>query len=85
MPDIGKLTGKNTKCLDQIGGGKPGPGRKPGIPNKAKRAAQGRDYPGRRRSWGQGRHRRISHPAGQEKSRDSAFRQQRLFCFPRKR
>ena len=26
---------KNTKRLDQIGGGKPGPGRKPGIPNKA--------------------------------------------------
>ena len=35
MPDIEKVTGKNTKRPDQIGGGKPGPGRKPGIPNKA--------------------------------------------------
>ena len=35
MPDIEKVTRKNTKRLDQIGGGKPGPGRKPGIPNKA--------------------------------------------------
>ena len=35
MPGIEKQTGKNTKRLDQIGGGKPGPGRKPGIPNKA--------------------------------------------------
>jgi hypothetical protein len=35
VPDTEKVTTKNTKCLDQIGGGKPGPGRKPGIPNKA--------------------------------------------------
>ena len=35
MPDIEKVTRKNTKRPDQIGGGKPGPGRKPGIPNKA--------------------------------------------------
>ena len=35
VPEIEKVTGKNTKRLDQIGGGKPGPGRKPGIPNKA--------------------------------------------------
>ena len=35
MPGIEKQTRKNTKRLDQIGGGKPGPGRKPGIPNKA--------------------------------------------------
>ena len=35
MPDIEKVTGKNLKRADQIGGGKPGPGRKPGIPNKA--------------------------------------------------
>jgi hypothetical protein len=35
VPDIEKVTGKNAKRLDQIGGGKPGPGRKPGIPNKA--------------------------------------------------
>jgi len=35
VPDIEKVTGKNNKRLDQIGGGKPGPGRKPGIPNKA--------------------------------------------------
>ena len=35
MPDIEKVTGKITKRPDQIGGGKPGPGRKPGIPNKA--------------------------------------------------
>jgi hypothetical protein len=35
VPGIEKQTGKNTKRLDQIGGGKPGPGRKPGIPNKA--------------------------------------------------
>ena len=35
MPDIEKVTGKNAKRPDQIGGGKPGPGRKPGIPNKA--------------------------------------------------
>ena len=35
MLDIEKVTGKNAKRLDQIGGGKPGPGRKPDIPNKA--------------------------------------------------
>ena len=35
MPDIEKLTRKITKRPDQIGGGKPGPGRKPGIPNRA--------------------------------------------------
>jgi hypothetical protein len=35
VPDIEKVTGKNAKRPDQIGGGKPGPGRKPGIPNKA--------------------------------------------------
>jgi hypothetical protein len=35
VPGIEKQTGKNTKRLDQIGGGKPGPGRKPGIPNKS--------------------------------------------------
>ena len=35
MPDIEKVTRKNAKRPDQIGGGKPGPGRKPGIPNKA--------------------------------------------------
>ena len=35
MPDIEKVTRKNTKRPDQIGGGKPGPGRKPGIPNRA--------------------------------------------------
>ena len=35
MPDIEKVTRKITKRPDQIGGGKPGPGRKPGIPNKA--------------------------------------------------
>ena len=35
MPNIEKVTRKNTKRPDQIGGGKPGPGRKPGIPNRA--------------------------------------------------
>ena len=35
MPDIEKLTRKITKRPDQIGGGKPGPGRKLGIPNRA--------------------------------------------------
>jgi hypothetical protein len=45
-------TRKNTKRLDHIGGGKPGPGRKPGIRTRPKRAAQGReivrrDYPDR--------------------------------------
>ena len=35
VPDIEKVTGKNAKRRDQIGGGKPGPGRKLGIPNKA--------------------------------------------------
>ena len=35
VPDIEKVTGKNAKRCDQIGGGKPGPGRKLGIPNKA--------------------------------------------------
>ena len=35
MPDIEKVTRKITKRPDQIGGGKPGPGRKPGIPNRA--------------------------------------------------
>jgi hypothetical protein len=35
VPDIEKVTGKNLKRRDQIGGGKPGPGRKPGVPNKA--------------------------------------------------
>jgi len=34
VPDIKKVTGKNAKRRDQIGGGKPG-GRKLGIPNKA--------------------------------------------------
>jgi hypothetical protein len=31
---VEKQTTKNIKRLDQIGGGKPGPGRKPGVPNK---------------------------------------------------
>ena len=35
MPDVEKVTRRNTKRLDQIGDGKPGPGRKPGIPNNA--------------------------------------------------
>jgi hypothetical protein len=35
VPGIEKQTAKNTKRVDQIGGGKPGPGRKRGIPNKA--------------------------------------------------
>jgi hypothetical protein len=31
VPDTEKVTTKNIKRLDQIGGGKPGPGRKPGF------------------------------------------------------